>query len=231
MSSFTESELQEIATFTEAAPTLFTGLVMDETSQGRANAQSIASYLDGRSQQYTVANLTAAVIALQYVLFWTAGNEPLTAPSDHRTRAQKAHDGGIKNYEPTHYNDAANGVESIWAKNIRLEKEAKAQKDAAKEKANRRFKETNQVVQNKVNGGIDYAASNALNEEARRRHAAEDAQEARAAGKPIPVAATAKVRVIPTGTTDLTGYSAEELKAHLARSKGRAGEPHGSLLR
>jgi hypothetical protein len=150
---------------------------------------------------------------------------------DRRTRAQKAHDGGIKNYEPTHYNDAANGIESSWAKNVRLEKEAKAQKAAALAKENLRFKETNQVVQNKVNGGVDYAASNELNEQARRRHAAEDAQEARAAGKPIPVAATTKGRVIPAGTTDFTGYSAEELKAYLARSKGRTGEPHGSLLR
>jgi hypothetical protein len=231
MSSLTELELQEIATFTKAAPTLFTGLVMDETSRGKANAQSIASYLDGRSQQYTVANLTAAVIALQHTLCWTAGNEPGAVPSDNRTRAQKAADGGIRPYEPTHYNDAANGIESSWAKNIRLGKEAQAQKDAAKEKVNRRFKETNQVVQNKVNGGIDYAASNELNEQARRRHAAEDAQGARAAGKPIPVAATTKVRVIPAGTTDFTGYSAEELKAYLARGKGRAGEPHGSLLR
>jgi len=220
----TELEMKEIENFTKAAPTLFTGLIMDESAQGRANANSVISHLYGQGLPLTTANLTSSVVTLQHVLFWTAGNEPVTAPSDHRTRAQKAHDGGIKHYEPTHYNDAANGIESIWAKNIRLEKEAKAQKDAAKEKANRRFKETSQVVQNKVNGGIDYAASNALNEEARRRHAAEDAQ---ASGKPVRVTG---FRVIPDNETNFKGpaeapYTTAELSAYLARRKG------GHLLR
>ena len=219
-----ESELQEIENFTKAAPTLFTGLIMDESAQGRANANSVISHLYGQGLPLTVANLTASVVALQHVLFWTAGNEPVSVPGDNRTRAQKAHDGGIKNYEPTAYNDAANGIESSWAKDIRLGKEAKAQKDAAKEKANQRFKETNQVVQNKVNGGIDYAASNALNEEARRRHAAEDSAQS---GKPARVTG---FRVIPDNETNFKGpaeapYTSAELSAYLARRKG------GHLLR
>ena len=228
--SLTEMELSEISSFTKAAPTLFTGLIMDESPQGRANANSVISHLYGQGLPLTMANLTASVVALQWTLFWAPGTEP-TAQDTRSTRAPRGTNNGVPRYEGTQYTDRANGIESIWAKNIRLGKEAQAQKDAAKEKANRRYKETNQVVQNKVNGGIDYAASNELNEQARRRHAAEDAQEARAAGKQIPVAATTKVRVIPAGTVDFTGYSAEELKAYLARGKGRAGEPHGSLLR
>jgi hypothetical protein len=224
MSDLTQKDIVEIEKFTNTAHEKYTGLIMDSTIQGRANSNSVAAYVLGRGLPLTMENLDAAVVALQFVLFWTAGNEPGAVPSDNRTRAQKAHDGGIKNYEPTHYNDAANGVESIWAKNIRLEKEAKAQKDAAKEKANRRFKETNQVVQNKVNGGIDYAASNALNEEARRRHAAEDAQ---ASGKPVRVTG---FRVIPDNETNFRGpaeapYTPAELSAYLARRKG------GHLLR
>src|ERR1700738_661286 len=93
-----ELELKEIDNFTTAAPGKFTGLIMDETSQGRANANSIASYLDGRNQQFTVGNLDAAVIALQHVLFWLKGNEPVVASSDNRTRAQRAVDGGINPY-------------------------------------------------------------------------------------------------------------------------------------
>jgi hypothetical protein len=230
--SLTQEELQEIANFNAAANSKFTGLLMDDSPGGRANANSIISHLYGQGLPLTVSNLDQAVVSLQYVLFWSKGNEPVVSPSDTRsTRAPRDTNNGVPRYEGTQYTDRANGIESSWAKSVRLEKETKAQKDAAKEKANRRFKETNQVVQNKVNGGVDYAASNALNEEARRRHAAEDAQEALAAGKPIPVAATTKFRVIPAGTVDFTGYSAEELKAYLARSKGRVGEPHGSLLR
>jgi hypothetical protein len=221
--SLTQEELKEIETFEKAAPMLFTGFIMDDTPQGRANAQSLASFLDGRSQQYTVANLTAAVIALQHVLIWEKGHEPIT---DTRTRAQKVADSGVNTYHQTLHSDTANGVESSWAKDVRLGRESKAQKAAALAKQNLRFRETSQIVQNKVNGGVDWAASNALNEAARQRHLAEDL----AAGK-LPVAATTKVRAIPAGTTDFTGYSPEELKAHLARSKGRAGEPHGSLLR
>jgi hypothetical protein len=224
MSALTQDELQEIANFEKAAPTLFTGFLMDDSPRGRSNATLIAGFLEGRSQKYTVANLTNAVIELQFVLSWAPGTEPIAVPSDRRTRAQKAVDGGINPYQPTQYNDAANGIESSWAKDIRLGKEAKAQKDAAKEKANRRYKETNQVVQNKVNGGIDYAASNELNEQARRRLAAEDAQ---ASGKPVRVTG---FRVIPDNETNFKGpaeapYTSAELSAYLARRKG------GHLLR
>jgi hypothetical protein len=69
--------------------------------------------------------LTAAVIALQYVLFWSPGNEPVAVPSDNRTRAQRAQDRGINPYQPTQYNDNANGIESSWAKEIRENKEKK----------------------------------------------------------------------------------------------------------
>jgi hypothetical protein len=230
MSDLTQKDIVEIEKFTNTAHEKYTGLIMDSTIQGRANSNSVAAYVLGRGLPLTMENLDEAVVALQWTLFWAPGTEP-TAQDTRSTRAPRDTNNGVPRYEGTQYTDRANGIESSWAKNIRLEKEAKAQKDAAKEKANRRFKETNQVVQNKVNGGIDYAASNELNEKARRRHAAEDAQEARAAGKPIHVAATTKVRLIPAGATDFAGYSAEELKAYLARSKGRAGEPHGSLLR
>jgi hypothetical protein len=215
---------QEIQNFITEAPRKYTGLIMDNSLQGRANSNSIASYVLGRGLPLTMENLDAAVVALQFLLFWTAGNEPVVAPSDNRTRAQKAADGGIRPYEPTGYVDAANGIESSWAKEIREGKEAKVQKAAALAKENLRFKETNQVVQNKVNGGIDWAASNALNEEARRRHAAEDAQ---ASGKPARVTG---FRVIPDNETNFKGpaeapYTSAELSAYLARRKG------GHLLR
>jgi hypothetical protein len=222
MSSLTQD--QEIQNFITEAPRKYTGLIMDNSLQGRANSNSIASYVLGRGLPLTMENLDAAVVALQFLLFWTAGNEPVTAPSDNRTRAQKAVDGGINPYQPTQYNDAANGIESSWAKDVRLGKEKAAAQLAAKAKADLRFRETHQTVQG-PNGRTSYAQSEALNRAAAQRHAEED----RAAGRPAPVAKS--FRVIPQGTTDFTGYSAEELKAYLARSKGRAGEPHGSLLR
>jgi hypothetical protein len=217
--SLSELELSEISSFTKAAPTLFTGLIMDESPQGRANAQSIASYIDGRQEPYTVKNLTAAVIALQYVLFWSPGTEPVAVPSDNRTRAQRAVDGGINPYQPTQYNDNANGIESSWAKEIREGKEKNAARITAKAKANLRFRETHQIVQG-PNGRVSYAQSEALNKAAAQRHAEEDA---RAAGRPAPVVKS--FRVIPEGTTDFTPYSPEELKAHLSKRKG------GHLLR
>jgi hypothetical protein len=218
MSALTQDELQEIANFEKAAPTLFTGFLMDNSPRGRSNATLIAGFLEGRSQKYTVANLTNAVIELQFVLSWAPGTEPVAVPSDNRTRTQRARDGGINPYQPTQYNDNANGIESDWAKDIRLGKEANAARLAAKAKADLRFRETNQVVQG-VNGRQNYAASNALNEEARRRHAAEDARDS---GK-VPVATG--FRVIPEGTAIFAPYSADEIKAYLAKRKG------GHLLR
>jgi hypothetical protein len=224
MSALTQDELQEIANFEKAAPTLFTGFLMDDSPLGRSNATLIAGFLEGRSQKYTVANLTNAVIELQFVLSWAPGTEPIAVPSDNRTRAQRAVDGGINPYQPTQYNDAANGIESSWAKDVRLGKEKAAAQLAAKAKAAERFRETHQVVQGPT-GRQNFAASNELNRLAAQRHAEED----RAAGRPAPVAKS--FRVIPEGTTDFTPYSPDELKAHLAKRKGRAGEPHGSLLR
>jgi hypothetical protein len=215
-----ETELKEIENFTQAAPKLFTGLIMDETPQGRANANSVISHLYGQGLPLTMANLTASVVALQWTLFWAPGTEP-TAQDTRSTRAPRDTNNGVPRYEGTQYTDRANGIESSWAKDIRLGKEAKAQKDAAKEKANQRFKETNQVVQNKVNGGIDYAASNALNEQARRRHAAEDAAQS---GKPVRQTGP---RSIPSSETDpnyqawLRTASADEIKIYLSR-KGRS---------
>jgi hypothetical protein len=224
--SLTQEEIQEIRNFEKQIPSLFTGFIADDSLQGRSNTNAIFSYLIGRGLPFTVSNLTAAVVALQFTLIWVPGTEPVpvVAPSDNRTRAQKAVDGGINPYQPTQYNDAANGIESSWAKDVRLGKEKAAAQLAAKAKADLRFRETHQTVQG-PNGRTSYAQSEALNKAAAQRHAQED----RAAGRPAPVAKS--FRVIPEGTTDFTGYSAEELKAHLAKRKGRAGEPHGSLLR
>jgi hypothetical protein len=224
MSDLTQKDIVEIEKFTNTAHEKYTGLIMDSTIQGRANSNSVAAYVLGRGLPLTMENLDEAVVALQFVLFWTAGNEPVAVPSDNRTRAQTAVDGGVNPYVPTHYNDAANGIESSWAKDVRLGKEKAAAQLAAKAKAAERFRETHQVVQGPT-GRQNFAASNELNRLAAQRHAEEDARES---GKPVRVTG---FRVIPAGTTDFTGYSAEELKAHLARSKGRAGEPHGSLLR
>ena len=68
-------------------------------------------------------------------------------------------------------------------------------------------------------------------EQARRRHAVEDAAQS---GKPARV--QTGFRVIPDNETNFKGpaeapYTSAELSAYLARRKGRAGEPHGSLLR
>lgn len=224
MSSLTHEELQEIANFDTAAPRKFTGLIMDSTSQGRANANSVASYVLGRGLPFTVANLDAAVVALQYVLFWSKGNEPVVAPSDNRTRAQKAFDGGVTPYEPTHYNDRANGIESSWTKDIREGKEKNAARIAAQKKAAERWTETHQVVQG-PNGRQNFAASNELNEQARRRHAEEDAAQS---GKPVRLQPS--FRIIPDNETNFSGpaevpYTSAELSAYLARRKG------GHLLR
>lgn len=225
--SLTPEEFKEIENFTAQAPTLFTGFIMDLTPAGRANAASIASYLDGRSQKYTVANLTAAVIALQHVLLWTAGNAPIA-------RSDKRPSDGRK-YEPSIYSDAAAGIESDFARKVRESKEKLAAQLAAKDKATKRWAETHQVVQNKINGRQDFAASETLNDQARRRHLVEDQAEARAAGKKIPVAATG-FRIIPDGETNFKGpadapYTSAELSAYIARRKGRPGEPHGSNSR
>jgi hypothetical protein len=218
MSDLTPKDIVEIEKFTTTAHEKYTGLIMDSTIQGRANSNSVAAYVLGRGLPLTMENLDAAVVALQFVLFWTVGNAPVVAPS----RDSKILD-SLK-YTPSIHSDRANGVESSWTKDIREGKEKNAARLAAKAKADLRFRETNQVVQG-INGRQDYAASNALNEEARRRHAAEDAAQS---GKPAPVATG--FRIIPDGETNFKGpaeapYTSAELSAYLARRKG------GHLLR
>jgi hypothetical protein len=219
MSSLTQQDLQELASFNAAAPSKFIGLLMDDGPGGRANANSIISHLYGQGLPLTVANLDAAVVYLQYVLFWSKGNEPVPVERDTRSRSQKAADGGVTPYEQTRHSEIANGVESGWAKDIREGKEKNAARLAAKAKADQRFRDTHQVVQG-INGRQNFAASNELNEQARRRHAEEDARES---GKPV--AAAKAFRVIPAGETDLRKYTVQELQAHLAKQKG------GHLLR
>ena len=221
MSSLTQEELQEIANFDTAAPGKFTGLIMDSTSQGRANANSVASYVLGRGLPFTVANLDAAVIALQFVLFWAAGTAPVAPVArDTRSQRQRAHDGGITPFEPTH----SDTTETNWAREIREGKEANANRLAAQKKAAERWTETHQVIQG-PNGRISYAQSEALNKAAAQRHAEEDARES---GKPVRV--PTGFRIIPDNETNFSGpaqapYTSAELSAYLARRKG------GHLLR
>jgi hypothetical protein len=213
MSSLTQD--QEIQNFITEAPRKYTGLIMDNSLQGRANSNSIASYVLGRGLPLTMENLDAAVVALQFLLFWTAGNEPVVAPSDNRTRAQKAYDGGITPHQKTHSDTS----ETSFARDVREGREKHVADNKKRELDALRYKETHQTVIS-PNGRTNYAESNRLNEQARQRHLAEDARES---GRPIPV--QTRFRVIPPGTTDFTPYSPDELKAHLAKNKG------GHLLR
>jgi hypothetical protein len=229
MSGLTEMELLEIQKFTQGAPAKYTGLLMDETAKGRANATMIASFLDARGQQYTVGNLDAAVISLQHSLSWAPGTEP-TAQDTRSTRAPRDTNNGVPRYEGTQYTDRANGIESSWAKDVREGREAHVQRNKQRERDAQRYKESHQTVLS-PNGRTNYAESNRLNEQARQRHLAEDARES---GRPAPVATG--FRIIPDGETNFKGpaeapYTSAELSAYLARRKGRAGEPHGSLLR
>jgi hypothetical protein len=213
MSSLTQD--QEIQNFITEAPRKYTGLIMDNSLQGRANSNSIASYVLGRGLPLTMENLDAAVVALQFLLFWTAGNEPVVAPSDNRTRAQKAYDGGITPHQKTHSDKS----ETTFARDVREGREKHVADNIRRERDALRYTETHQTVIS-PSGRTNYAAQNTLNEEARQRHLAEDARES---GRPIPV--QTGFRVIPEGTTDFTPYSPDELKAHLAKHKG------GYLLR
>jgi hypothetical protein len=225
--SLTQEGLQEIANFNAAANSKFTGLLMDDSPGGRANANSIISHLYGQGLPLTVANLDAAVVSLQYVLFWSKGNEPIVAPSDNRTRAQKAADGGINPYvrEGTH----ADTSERSFARDVREGREKHVADNIRRERDALRYKETHQTVLS-PNGRTNYAESNRLNDEARKRHAEEDTRES---GKPVQVTG---FRVIPDNGTNFRGpaeapYTPAELSAYLARRKGRPGEPTGSLLR
>jgi hypothetical protein len=206
-------ELQEISSFTQAAPRKFPGLLMDETSKGRANAQFIASYLDGRSQQFTVGNLDAAVGALYHTLFWAAGTEPapIVHARDTKTQKQKAHDGGVKPFEPSQYSDTS---ESSWAKEIREGREAHAAQNKKRERDDLRYKETHQTVMT-ANGRISYAQSEALNKAAAQRHAEEDFRES---GKP---AAVSQPQRIPLHATpqDLKNYDREQIREWMQRRK------------
>jgi hypothetical protein len=207
--SLTKEEFQEIEKFTKAAPTLFTGFIMDETPQGRANAQSLASFLDGRSQQYTATNLTAAVIAMQHVLIWEKGQEP-AAPSDKRD--SKTLD-SLK-YTPTIHSDRANGIESSFARDIREGREKHVADNIRRERDAQRYKETHQTRVS-PSGRTDYAESNRLNDEARRRHAEEDARES---GKP---AVGTQPQRIPLHATpqDLKNYDREQIREWMQRRK------------
>jgi hypothetical protein len=223
MSSLTQEEFAEISRFEQEAPTKFPGLFFnDGTLQARANTQSIASYISGRNEQYSVASLSAAVFALQFTLLWAPGFAPVApvtpvAPlGDTRTQRQRAHDGGIRPFEQTQYTDTS---ESSWARDIREGREKHVAENKKRERDAERYKQTHQTVLS-PNGRTNYAESNRLNEEARQRHLAEDARES---GRPVPVATG--FRVIPAGTTDFSPYSAEEIKSYLARNKG------GHLLR
>jgi hypothetical protein len=220
MSSLTQD--QEIQNFITEAPRKYTGLIMDNSLQGRANSNSIASYVLGRGLPLTMENLDAAVVALQFLLFWTAKNEPTPIAQDTRsTRAPRDTNNGVPRYEGTQYTDRANGIESSWAKDVREGREKHVADNKKRERDAQRYKETHQTVLS-PNGRTNYAESNRLNEDARQRHLAEDARES---GRPIPV--QTGPRSIPSSETDpnyqawLRTASADEIKIFLSR-KGRS---------
>ena len=212
----TELEMKEIENFTKAAPTLFTGLIMDESAQGRANANSVISHLYGQGLPISVANLDAVVIELQHTLFWSPGDEPVRD-----TRAPRGTNNGVPRYEGTQYTDRANGIVSEWTKEIRAGQAANAARFAAKAKADIRFRETHQQLVG-PDGRVSHAQSEAANKIAAARHAQEDAIES---GRPITVATGP--RSIPSSETDpnyqawLRTASADEIKTYLSR-KGRS---------
>jgi hypothetical protein len=214
MSSLTQEELQEIASFNAAAHSKFTGLLMDDGPGGRANANSIISHLYGQGLPLTVANLDAAVVSLQYVLFWSKGNEPVpvTVGRDTRSQTQKAHDAGISSYvrEGTH----ADTSESSWARDIREGREKHVADNKKRERDDQRRRETSQVVLS-PNGRQNFAASNALNDEARKRHAEQDARES---GKP---AVATQPQRIPLHATpqDLKSYDRGQIREWMQRRK------------
>jgi hypothetical protein len=210
MSSLTELDLKQIEQFTAAASTNFPGLLADESPQGRSNAQAIVSFLVGHNQQFTLANLNAAVVILQYVLSWSPGLEPSPVASvDTRSQSQRAHDGGI----PTHRDTHTDTSESGWARDIRAGQAANAARLANKKRDDERFRELHQVVMS-PNGRVSHAETEALRKAAAQRHAEENARES---GRPV--AAATGFRVIGDGETDFSKYQPEEIKAYLARKK------------
>jgi hypothetical protein len=223
MSSLTQEEFAEISRFEQEAPTKFPGLFFnDGTLQARANTQSIASYISGRNEQYSVASLSAAVVALQFTLLWAPGFAPVTPVAlrgDTRTQRQRAHDGGIAPYERegTH----ADTGESSWARDIREGREKHVADNKKRERDEQRYRETHQTVMT-ANGRISYAQSEAVNKAAALRHAQEDSLES---GRPITVATGP--RSIPSSETDpnyqawLRTASADDIKIFLSR-KGRS---------
>ena len=208
MSALTQDELQEIANFEKAVPTLFTGFLIDDSPRGRSNATLIAGFLEGRSQKYTVANLTNAVIELQFVLSWAPGTEPIAGPSDTRSKAQRAHEAGITTHRDTHSDTSPSG----WEKDIRAGQAANAARFAAKAKADIRFRETHQQLVG-PDGRVSHAQSEAANKIAAARHAAEDGMPVRQTGP----------RSIPSSETDpnyqawLRTASVDEIKIYLSR--------------
>jgi hypothetical protein len=200
------TEINQIAIeFKQRAPK---GFILDG-----ANGGQIQAYLAAKGLPISLDNISSAIEALKYNLEWEHGFAPVApapAARDTRSQRQKAVDGGINPYEPTHYSDTS---ETSWGKEIRQGREANALRLATKKRDEQRYRETHQTVVS-PNGRTSYAQSEALNKAAAQRHAEEDARES---GNPV--ATAIGFRVIPAGETDFSKYSPEELKAYLARKK------------
>jgi hypothetical protein len=202
----TATEIDQIAReFKQRAPK---GFILEA-----ANGGMIQSYLAAKGLPVTLDNISAAIEALKYNLEWEHGFSPVapaTVARDTRSQRQKAVDGGVNPYEPTHSDIS----ESAWAKGVREGREKHIAENKKREREELRYRETHQTVMS-PNGRISYAQSEALNKAAAQRHAEEDARES---GRPAPVATG--FRVIPATETNFSNYSAEEIKAYLAAKRG-----------
>lgn len=204
----TATQINEISIqFRDYAPK---GFILDA-----ANGGLIQAYLVAKGLDVTIESISTAIEALKFSLEWEPGFAP-TAPvapvvRDARTQKQKAHDGGVKPFEPSQYSDTS---ESSWAKEIREGREAHAQQNKKRERDELRHKETHQTVMT-ANGRISYAQSEALNAAARRRHAQDDAREF---GNP---AAVSQPQRIPLHATpqDLKNYDREQIREWMQRRK------------